>query len=104
MNKQKLVAAIAAKAEMTQVNAEKVLKAIMEVTVAEVAKKGKVQQIGFGTFAARERAARKGTNPQTGKEIKIPAATFPVFKAGKDFKDAVNEKPAKKKATKKGKK
>ena len=97
MNKHELVVAIAEKAEMSQASAEKALKGIIEATVAEVAKKGKVQLIGFGTFAARERAARTGKNPQTGKPIKIAAATVPTFKPGKAFKDAVNEKPAKKK-------
>ena len=103
MNKKELVAAVAAKAEMTQASVEKALKAVVEVTVAEVAKKGKVQLIGFGTFEARERAARTGKNPQTGKPIKIAAATVPAFKAGKAFKEAVNVKP-KKKAAKKAKK
>ena len=102
MNKHELVVAIAEKAEMSQASVEKALKALVEVTVAEVAKKGKVQLIGFGTFEARERAARTGKNPQNGKPIKIAAATVPAFKAGKAFKDAVN-KPAKKKATKKAK-
>ena len=104
MNKKELVAAVAEKTELTQVAVEKALKALVEVTVAEVAKKGKVQLIGFGTFEARERAARTGKNPQTGKDIKIAAATVPAFKAGKAFKDAVNVKPAKKKAAKKAKK
>ena len=104
MNKHELVVAVAAKTEMTQASAEKALKGIIEATVAEVAKKGKVQLIGFGTFVARERAARTGKNPQTGKDIKIAAATVPAFKAGKAFKEAVNVKPAKKKAAKKTKK
>lgn len=103
MNKHELVVAIAEKAEMSQASAEKALKGIIEATVAEVAKKGKVQLIGFGTFEARERAARTGKNPQTGKPIKIAAATVPAFKAGKAFKEAVNVKP-KKKAAKKAKK
>ena len=103
MNKHELVVAIAEKAEMSQASAEKALKGIIEATVAEVAKKGKVQLIGFGTFEARERAARTGKNPQTGKSIKIAAATVPAFKAGKLFKDAVNAKP-KKKTAKKAKK
>ena len=63
MNKKELIVAVATKAEMTQASAEKVLKALMEVTVAEVAKKGKVQLIGFGTFEARARAARTGKDP-----------------------------------------
>ncbi len=103
MNKKELVAAVAAKTEMTQASVEKALKALVEVTVAEVAKKGKVQLIGFGTFEARARAARTGKNPHDGKPIKIAAATVPAFKAGKAFKDAVNVKP-KKKAAKKAKK
>ena len=104
MNKKELVVAAAAAAEMSQKDIEKALKAINEAIVAEVAKKGKVQLIGFGTFEARERAARTGKNPQTGKEIKIAAATVPAFKPGKAFKDAVNVKPAKKAAKKKAKK
>jgi len=47
--------------------------------------------VGFGTFEVRERAARKGRNPQTGAEIEIAAAKAPAFKAGKDFKEAVNK-------------
>ena len=103
MNKKELVVAAAAAAEMSQASVEKALKAITGAIVAEVAKKGKVQMIGFGTFEARERAARTGKNPQTGKPIKIAAATVPAFKAGKAFKEAVNVKP-KKKAAKKAKK
>ena len=48
--------------------------------------------VGFGTFEPRKRAARNGRNPQTGKEIKIPAKTVPVFSAGKKFKEVVNGK------------
>ncbi|MGI6042592.1 MAG: HU family DNA-binding protein, partial [Candidatus Alectryocaccobium sp.] len=48
--------------------------------------------VGFGTFEVRERAARKGRNPQTKKEIMIPASKAPAFKAGKGLKDAVNKK------------
>ena len=103
MNKKELIAAAVAPAEMSQKDVEKALKAINEAIVAEVAKNGKVQLIGFGTYEARKRAARTGKNPQDGKPIKIPAATVPAFKAGKAFKDAVNVKPAKKSSKKKGK-
>ena len=58
---------------------------------AMAAKNGnKVQLVGFGTFETRARAARKGKNPQTGAEIKIPACKAPAFKAGKALKDIVN--------------
>ena len=98
MHKKELITAIAQKTEMTQADVEKVLKAFMEVTVAEVAKKGNVQLIGFGTFEARERPARTGINPQNGKPIAIAADVFPGFKVGKTFKDAVSVNSQKKAA------
>ena len=103
MNKQELVAAVAAETGMPKKCVESILKSITKNVVAEIAKKGKVQLIGFGTFEARARAARTGKNPQTGAAIKIAAATVPAFKAGKAFKEAVNAKAAKKVAKKKAK-
>ncbi len=89
MNKAELVAAIAAKAEISKKDAEKALAATL-ATITDAMKGGnKVQLIGFGTFETRHRAARKGKNPQTGAEVKIPAANVPVFKAGKALKDIV---------------
>lgn len=54
-----------------------------------MAKDEKVQFIGFGTFEVRERAERKGRNPQTGETITIPATKVPAFKPGKELKQAV---------------
>ncbi len=92
MNKTELVAAIAKEAGLTKVDAEKALKAFTDTVSKELKKKGKVQLIGFGTFETRKRAARTGRNPQTGKDIKIAAATVPAFKPGKALKDLVNKK------------
>ena len=90
MNKTELVAAIAEKAEIKKVDAEKALKAFTDVVAAELKKGEKVQLVGFGTFDVVKRAARTGRNPQTKKEIKIPASKAPKFKAGKALKDAIN--------------
>ena len=90
MNKAELVAAMAAKADMSKKDAEKALKAFEDVVAEELAKKGKVQLVGFGTFDVAERAAREGRNPQTGKTMSIPASKAPRFKAGKALKDIVN--------------
>lgn len=95
MNKKELVAAVADDIKMPKRRVEAVLNSISQHIVAEVAKKGKVRLSGFGAFTIRERASRLGKNPQTGKSITIDAATVPVFKAGKTFKDAVNAKPEK---------
>lgn len=89
MNKTELIASVAQKTELTKKDAEKAVKAVFDTVAEELAAGGKVQVIGFGTFEVRERAARKGRNPQTGKEIKIAASKVPGFKAGKALKDAV---------------
>ena len=92
MNKAELVAAVAAKTGDTKKAAEASVDAFV-AAVKESLKKGeKVQLVGFGSFEVRKRAARKGRNPQTKEEIKIPASKAPVFKAGKALKDLVNKK------------
>ena len=92
MNKSDLVAAMAAKTGDTKKSAEETLNAFVDVVTEALVKGDKVQLVGFGTFEVRQRAARKGRNPQTKEEIKIPASKAPVFKAGKALKDLVNKK------------
>ena len=91
MNKSELIAAIATKTGETKKDAEATLNAFVNVVSETLAKGDKVQLVGFGSFEVRKRAARKGRNPQTKEEIKIPASKAPVFKAGKALKDIVNE-------------
>ena len=76
---------------LTKKDSEKALNSVIENISNALAKKDKVQLIGFGTFETRKRAARTGRNPQTGKELKIAASTVPAFKAGKALKDKVNK-------------
>ena len=92
MNKSELIAAIAAKTGSTKKDAEASLNVFVEVVTETLVKGDKVQLVGFGSFEVRKRAARKGRNPQTKEEIKIPASKAPVFKAGKALKDLVNNK------------
>ncbi len=89
MNKGELIDAIAAKAEVTKKDADAVLTATLEAIVEAVAAGGKVTLVGFGSFEPRERQAREGRNPQTGKPMKIPATKVPAFSAGKLFKEKV---------------
>jgi DNA-binding protein HU-beta len=102
MNKAELVDEIAAKAEVTKKEADRVLSAAIDAIMETVSSGDKVTLVGFGTFEARQRQAREGRNPSTGQPIKIPATTVPAFSAGKGFKDAVSppkaEKGGKKKA------
>ena len=91
MNKAELIAKIAEESKLTKKAAETALDAFV-TSVEEALRNGeKVQLVGFGTFEVRQRAARKGRNPQTKAEIKIPASKAPVFKAGKALKELVNK-------------
>ena len=92
MNKAELIAAIAAKTGDTKKGAEASVNAFVDVVTEALTERDKVQLVGFGSFEVRKRAARKGRNPQTKEEIKIPASKAPVFKAGKALKDLVNKK------------
>lgn len=89
MNKTEFVTAIAEKTGLTKKDADKAVSAFID-SITDALKQGdKVSLIGFGTFEAKQRAARKGKNPQTGAEMDIPATTVPAFKAGKALKDAI---------------
>ena len=89
MNKTDLVNAVAEKSELSKKDAAKAVDAVLESIMDSLKVGEKVQLIGFGTFEVRDRAARKGRNPQTGAEIQIPASKVPAFKAGKALKDIV---------------
>jgi len=91
VNKAELVASMAEKSGLTKKDAELALNAFMKSVEEELAKSGKVQLVGFGTFDVRERKERTGRNPRNPKEtINIPASKAPVFKAGKALKETVN--------------
>ena len=90
MNKADLVNAIATKTGASKKASEEALNALVDSITGALKKGDKVQLVGFGSFEVKKRAARKGRNPQTGEEIKIPASKAPAFKAGKALKDAVN--------------
>ncbi|NJM67639.1 MAG: HU family DNA-binding protein [Acaryochloris sp. RU_4_1] len=90
MNKGELVDKIAEKTGTTKKQADTILTALTETIIDSVSSSEKVTLVGFGTFEARERKAREGRNPKTGKKIKIPATKVPAFSAGKDFKEKVN--------------
>ena len=92
MNKAELINAIAQKSKLTKKDSEEALNAILR-SIEEALKKGdKISLVGFGSFEVKKRKARKGMNPQTKEEIKIPAKKVPVFRAGKGLKEIVNKK------------
>ncbi len=92
MNKAELVEAMAKKTAQTKKVAEESLNVLIDVITETLANGDKIQLVGFGTFEVVKRAARKGHNPQTKEEIKIPASNAPRFKAGKALKEVVNKK------------
>lgn len=90
MNKTELINKVAEVTQMTKKDAGQAVDAIFNAITDALAAGEKVQLIGFGNFEVRDRAARKGRNPQTGEEIEIPATKVPAFKAGKQLKEEVN--------------
>jgi DNA-binding protein HU-beta len=89
MNKAQLIDAIAANAGLTKADAKKALDAFIKATTQALKKGDRVALVGFGSFSVSKRSARTGRNPQTGKEIKIPAKKVVKFKAGSDLADVV---------------
>lgn len=89
MNKAQLIESVSKVTKLTKVDAEMVINAALDSIKKSVKKGDDVTLIGFGTFTKTKRKARIGRNPQTGKEIKIPAMTVPKFRPGREFKDAI---------------
>jgi len=89
LTKTELIDRVAAKSGLTKKDAGKAVDALFEAVTEALAGGERVQIVGFGTFEVRERAARRGRNPQTGADIQIAARKIPAFKAGKALKDSV---------------
>jgi DNA-binding protein HU-beta len=97
MNKLELVEHVAKEADISKASAAAALEATLDGIAKSLKKGDEVRLVGFGTFSVRERAAGKGRNPATGKEIKIPASKNARFKAGASLKASLNKKAAAKK-------
>lgn len=90
MSRTELVEFVAADANMSKAEAGRALDAVLKGIQAGLKKEGKVALVGFGTFSAKQRAAREGINPLTKEPLKIPAKTVVSFKAGSKLKESVN--------------
>ena len=92
MNKQDLIAEVAAKLDLSKRAATEAVDTVVDTIKRAVAKGKKVSIPGFGSFEKRLRAPRTARNPQTGATIKVPATSVPAFKAGAEFKAQVSGK------------
>lgn len=89
MNKSELIDLISAETKVTKAQTERMLDATLECIKKTVKKGDEVKLVGFGTFTKAKRKARMGRNPRTGKPIKIPAAWYPKFRPGAEFKSII---------------
>ena len=89
MNKAELIDAMAADAGLTKADAKRALESFIGATTNALKKGDRVALVGFGTLSVSKRAARKGRNPQTGKEIKIAAKKVVKFKPGNELANTV---------------
>ena len=92
MNKAQLIEKIANHTDSTKAQTERYLDATVDIIRKSVKKGDEVKLVGFGTFTKTKRKARMGRNPQTGKAIKIPAAWYPKFRPGSEFKSLLKGK------------
>ena len=90
MNKTELIDAMADSADISKAAAGRALDGMIEAITGALKSGDQVSVVGFGSFSVRERAARTGRNPQTGGQVKIPAANVARFKVGKGLKDKIN--------------
>lgn len=91
MGKIEFIKAVAEKADVTQIEAKKLIEAVLETITQSLEQGEEVQFVGFGSFKLAERAARTGRNPNTGETMEIPASKFVTFKSGNLLKSRVNK-------------
>ena len=89
MNKGELIDNVASEIGVTKREAKKAVECVFETITDCLAKGDAVRLVGFGTFGARQRAARDARNPRTGEKIRVQAMNVPFFKAGKELKEKV---------------
>ena len=90
MNKNDLVNKVSDHTGLSKSDSAKAVDAVFETITSELKSGGDIRLVGFGTFLVSKRKATTGRNPQTGAEIKIPAANVPKFRAGKSLKESLN--------------
>jgi DNA-binding protein HU-beta len=89
MTKGELIASVGKEAKISKASAEKAINAFTNTVMKALKKGDKLALTGFGTFSVVKRRARTGRNPQTGREIKIPATRVAKFKAGNLLRSTV---------------
>ena len=89
MNKGELIAAVATKTGLKNIEATKAVEAVFGTLIETLSKGDEIRLVGFGTFSVSEREARDGRNPRTGETLKIPATKVAKFKPGKELKDSL---------------
>jgi len=89
MNKAELIEAVSTETGLTKRTSKEAIDAVISAITDSLAREERVTLVGFGTFQVMERKVRTGRNPQTGKELQIPAKKVPKFKAGKSLREAV---------------
>ncbi len=91
MNKSDLIAKVTERLSGDRSTAVAAVNGVLEEIEGSVARGERVSLTGFGTFERRERAPRRGRNPQTGETIQLGPSVVPVFRAGTGFKTLVTE-------------
>lgn len=92
ISKADLVDMVADETGLSKKSVKETMDALLETMSSQIGKGVKVTLTGFGTFEVRRRKARTGVKPGTTEKIRIPASSYPAFKAGKSLKDVVSDR------------
>lgn len=91
MNKLDIIKEVADETGLTQKEVSLVVDGFVSSIIRELKKGEEVNVAGFGKFVVKNRAKRTSINPRTKQPIEVPASKAPTFRAGKQFKDAINK-------------
>lgn len=70
---------------------ELAVKMILEHMIQALAKNGRIEIRGFGSFSLHYREPRTGRNPKSGDTVELPGKYVPYFKPGKELRERVND-------------
>jgi integration host factor subunit beta len=75
---------------LRRADVELIVATIFDQITGALARGERVELRGFGAFTVRQRNARIGRNPRTGKEVTVDEKDVPFFKVGKELRDRLN--------------
>ena len=91
MTKADIVEKIYDKVGFSKKESAELVEMVFDIIKTTLEKGDKIKLAGFGNFVVKEKADRRGRNPQTGDEIIISARKILTFKPSQVLKASINK-------------